>query len=195
MRPRRPRSDVDGTLIKSKGERSNRLHKQAFRYAHEKVFNVDVSIDVCNHHGCTDPMVSERTLAAVGITPEAAAQGWPQVAAHMIEYVESQSEEEAAVGLDVLPGVPELLAALQQRGAYTGLVTGNLEPIGWAKMRALGLLPLFSAPLFGGFGSDHRERGMLVCIAARRCRELFPDADITEHWHIGDTVRAARSVA
>lgn len=36
----------------------------------------------------------------------------------------------------------------------TCLVTGNLEPIGWGKMEALGLAPLFTQPPFGGFGSD-----------------------------------------
>jgi hypothetical protein len=37
----------------------------------------------------------------------------------------------------------------------TCLVTGNLEPIGWGKMRALGIEHLFTQPRFGGFGSDH----------------------------------------
>lgn len=36
----------------------------------------------------------------------------------------------------------------------TCLVTGNLQPIGWGKMAALGLKNLFSQPPFGGFGSD-----------------------------------------
>lgn len=36
----------------------------------------------------------------------------------------------------------------------TCLVTGNLEPIGWGKMEALGLATLFTQPPFGGFGSD-----------------------------------------
>ena len=36
-------------------------------------------------------------------------------------------------GLEVLPGVEALLAALADRpNCVTGLVTGNLEPIGWA---------------------------------------------------------------
>jgi phosphoglycolate phosphatase len=64
---------------------------------------------------------------------------------------------------------------------YTGLVTGNLEPIGWSKMEALGILGLFSNPYFGGFGSDFcsgdtvdtwKDRGELVRIAARRCDDL-----------------------
>ena len=61
----------------------------------------------------------------------------------------------------------------------TCLVTGNLEPIGWGKMRALGLLPYFSEPRFGGFGSDHcsgntleswRDREELVRTAAARAK-------------------------
>ena len=46
-------------------------------------------------------------------------------------------------------------AGLQARGdVAVGLVTGNLEPIAWGKMQALGLLEAFSEPHFGGFGSD-----------------------------------------
>jgi hypothetical protein len=69
----------------------------------------------------------------------------------------------------VLPGVEALLVALAARAnCVTGLVrrhlrrrphavltrfaqvTGNLEPIGWAKMEALGLKRHFSKPLVGG---------------------------------------------
>jgi hypothetical protein len=62
-------------------------------------------------------------------------------------------------------------------------VTGNLEPIGWAKMRALGIGHLFTAPPFGGFGSDHcsgdtaemwRDRQEFVRIAAERAAQRFP---------------------
>jgi hypothetical protein len=65
----------------------------------------------------------------------------------------------------------------------TCLVTGNLEPIGWAKMEALGISHLFTAPLFGGFGSDFcsgnteemwRDRAELVRVAAERCVQQVP---------------------
>jgi hypothetical protein len=40
------------------------------------------------------------------------------------------------------------LLLLQARGdVATCLVTGNLEPIGWGKMKALGIDYLFSKPL------------------------------------------------
>lgn len=84
-------------------------------------------------------------------------------------------------GLQFLVSEP---AVLQARGdVATGLVTGNLEPIGWGKMEALGILSLFSKPRFGGFGSDFcsgniaeswKDRGELVRIAAKRAEESMP---------------------
>jgi phosphoglycolate phosphatase len=56
-------------------------------------------------------------------------------------------------------------------------VTGNLEPIGWSKMDALGLGSYFTSPRFGGFGSDFcsgntdeswRDRAELVRIASSK---------------------------
>ena len=41
-------------------------------------------------------------------------------------------------------------------------MTGNLEPIAWGKMQALGLLEAFSEPHFGGFGSDYCSGGGLT---------------------------------
>ena len=180
--------DVDGTLCRSVGEDANQMHKAAFRHAHVAVFGpvADVSIDIIRHHGCTDPMVSARTLGAVGIGAHDAEARWPEVARKMVEYVEERTDQ-AAVGLNVLPGVVALLEHLQRKGCLVGLVTGNLEPIGWAKMRALGLHHLFTKPTFGGFGSDHSDRGELVAIAGRRARELFPDDEVVDHWHVGDT--------
>ncbi len=82
-----------------------------------------------------------------------------------------------------------LVAMLTQarNDVLTCLVTGNLEPIGWGKMRALGLLPYFSEPRFGGFGSDHcsgntleswRDREELVRIAAARAKSSAKGAHV-----------------
>ena len=89
----------------------------------------------------------------------------------------------AGDGLELLPGVLELLQRLQQRDdVAVGLVTGNLEPIGWAKMDALGIKHLFSDPLFGGFGTDHcsgdvvemwRDRAEFIRIANKKVPGAF----------------------
>jgi len=94
----------------------------------------------------------------------------------------------------------------------TCLVTGNLEPIGWGKMGALGVAHLFTpSPIqppggsgkppkgFGGFGSDYcsgdvdemwRDRAEFVRIAARRCGEAVPGAGV---WvRCGCAVRGGR---
>jgi phosphoglycolate phosphatase-like HAD superfamily hydrolase len=148
---------------------------------------------------------------------------------------------QAGEGLELLPGVRELLTALQVKcltciclemeacvhvtacdlsyvmtcplqhlppraptpmqardDVLACLVTGNMQPIGWAKMEALGIRHLFTQPPFGGFGSDFcsgdvpadivdswRDRAELVRVAARRAEELFPGG-IGARFHVGD---------
>lgn len=82
---------------------------------------------------------------------------------------------------------------LQDRDdVLTCLVTGNLQPIGWAKMEALGIKHLFSEPFFGGFGSDYcnpdnsdqswKDRAELVKIAAQKAEKHFPGDNWTMAW-------------
>ena len=161
--------------------------QRAFTHAFEEVFGLrDLSIDVITHHGLTDPLVAQRTLVFAGVSAEDAEARWPEVAASMLRYAESHTAD-AGSGLEVLPGVAALLSALRERGAAVGLVTGNLTMIAWAKMEALSLAQLFTEPRFGGFGTDHSDRGELVRIAGQRARLLAPG--IRAVWHVGDTVR------
>ena len=64
----------------------------------------------------------------------------------MLEHAAAASEE-AAAGLELLPGVELLLKTLAARDdTVVALVTGNLEPIAWTKMRRLGIYQHFTAP-------------------------------------------------
>ena len=165
--------------------------QRAFTHAFDEVFGLpDLSIDVVTHHGLTDPLVAQRTLVYAGVSAEDAELRWPEVAASMLRYAECHTAD-AGHGLEVLPGVAALLKALRERGAVVGLVTGNLTPIAWAKMEALSLAELFTEPRFGGFGSDHSDRGELVKIAGLRGRAIAPG--IRSAWHVGDTVRRLRA--
>lgn len=76
----------------------------------------------------------------------------------------------------------------------TCLVTGNLQPIGWGKMQALGIHDLFTPSPFGGFGSDYcsgnfkeswRDRSELIRIAGKKAHSLIGDR-IAQSFHIGD---------
>lgn len=181
--------DIDGTLIKAVGSHTNRMHKNAYSYAFKKVFGVDGTIDAIDHHGSTDPSVAIRTLAHYGIPLQEATNRVDDIKKSMVEYgLSDQGKEEAGEGLSVLQGVEVLMKNLQNRShVASGLVTGNLEDIAWLKMQALGLKPYFSTPHFGGFGSDHIERGELVKIAARRAAPLVEFGSFGLRIHVGDT--------
>ncbi|ERN13600.1 hypothetical protein AMTR_s00049p00054760 [Amborella trichopoda] len=53
-------------------------------------------------------------------------------------------------------------------------------------MEGLGIRKYFTVPNFGGFGSDHFDRGQLVKIAADRAEKMFP-GEIGVRVHVGDT--------
>lgn len=179
--------DVDGTLMRAVGVDSNKLHKDAFSYAFKQVFGVDGTIDAIEHHGSTDPTVATQTLEHYGIPAETVTPKIALVKERMLEYAE-QNADRVGEGLELLPGVLELMQRLAGHpDAVVGLVTGNLEGIGWLKMKGLGLLPYFSTPRIGGFGSDHTNRGELVKIAARRAEASFPGAVFVTRVHVGDT--------
>jgi phosphoglycolate phosphatase-like HAD superfamily hydrolase len=66
----------------------------------------------------------------------------------------------------VLPGVPEILARLKERGGCAvGLGTGNIRRGAEIKLARGGLHQHFA---FGGFGCDHEDRAELLRIGAER---------------------------
>jgi hypothetical protein len=56
----------------------------------------------------------------------------------------------------------------QRDDVIVALVTGNVKEMAWIKMAGLGLLPFFSVPRFGGFGSEY-------------CRQDRPSRGIVGH--------------
>eukprot|EP00204_Picochlorum_oklahomense_P003954 CAMPEP_0118802808 /NCGR_PEP_ID=MMETSP1161-20130426/12293_1 /TAXON_ID=249345 /ORGANISM="Picochlorum oklahomensis, Strain CCMP2329" /LENGTH=254 /DNA_ID=CAMNT_0006731159 /DNA_START=97 /DNA_END=861 /DNA_ORIENTATION=- len=187
--------DVDGTLVRSVGENANKLHKEAFATAFSRVFSIDTTIDVIPHHGSTDPLILLKVLEYHGIDATHAMEKLPDMQAAMIDYF-IEHKCRAAIGLEVLPGVKKLLEELQSMDhVHVGLCTGNLEPIAWAKMDALGLKDMFTTPQFGGFGSDYcsgslvstdswKDRAELVRIAYSR--GLNQSNGIQRRFHVGD---------
>lgn len=187
--------DVDGTLIHSIGQDANKLHKEAFSAAFRNVYGLETNIDVVPHHGSTDPLILVKVLEFHGIPHADAMAKIPEMQQAMIDHF-LEHKDRAATGLEVLPGVVELLTALQARDDVAiCLVTGNLQPIGWAKMDSLGIKHLFTPPCFGGFGSDFcsgntegmgwRDRAELVRIAAQRCTEHC-GGEVGRRFHVGD---------
>lgn len=196
--------DVDGTLIHSVGPTANKLHKEAFAAAFRQLFDIDTTIDVVPHHGSTDPLILVSVLKHHGVSEEQAMTSLPDMQNAMISHF-LEHKDRASTGLEVLPGVVELLTALQKRDdVVCCLVTGNLEPIDWMKMDKLGIKDLFTEPNFGGFGSDYcsgniegmgwRDRAELVRIAAKRCTERC-GFEVGPRFHIGDAPMDVKAAA
>jgi phosphoglycolate phosphatase-like HAD superfamily hydrolase len=85
----------------------------------------------------------------------------------------------------VMPGMPEVLAALQfTPGAHLGLATGNFSLSARLKLEYYGLQRFFQT---GGFGEDSDERAEIVARAIERVAALAADAGPHDTYVIGDT--------
>jgi phosphoglycolate phosphatase len=154
--------DIDKTLIKR-----SKAHLDAFFFALKAVFNVTAKPDIIAHHGMTDQQIIREVLRIKGVAEEAINDG---MKACMRTMVDKFNELNPADTVEPFPGVAGLLDELAKRGAYRGLVTGNLEPIAWAKLARAGLDHHFT---FGGFGSDNEDRREMAAIAVRRCCGMY----------------------
>jgi len=127
----------------------------------------------------TDPLILLKVQLHRGLSHADACSNLDSLKAAMVEFaLNNKPPQSEASGLVLLPGVKALLERLHQRSdVHVGLCTGNLEPIAWSKMEALGIRHLFSDPPCGGFGSDYcsnniengaADRAQLVATARKR---------------------------
>jgi phosphoglycolate phosphatase-like HAD superfamily hydrolase len=115
--------------------------------------------------GMTDRAIARLGLRNAGLVDEGAA-----IDAVLERYLSFLREEvPRARGYRVLPGVDELVERLRRtRGLAVGLGTGNLAAGAQIKLTPAGLHKRFE---FGGFGSDHEDRAVLLEVGARRGAE------------------------
>jgi phosphoglycolate phosphatase-like HAD superfamily hydrolase len=148
--------DIDGTLLRVT-DGTNR----AVQHAVSSVTGRPVSTEGVSFSGRTDPEIFRDVLRASGVAdPE------PVLDEVLSTYVEAAQDAIRPDHVETLPGIPPLLSALSGReDVFLGLLTGNVEPIAYHKLRRVGLADHFGA---GAFGSDHADRGRLPPVALRR---------------------------
>lgn len=174
--------DIDGTLVKGGNGKSS------FRVALEDLYGTAGPIDAWDFSGKTDPQIARELLNAAGLDDHRI-----NVDLHRIwdRYLGGLANELAARPMQILPGVVDLLDALQPfeaEGALAlGLVTGNLAEGADLKLKSVGLAQHFAV---GGFGSDHEDRTALPPVALDRARARWnhPFA-ASRSVIIGDTPR------
>jgi phosphoglycolate phosphatase-like HAD superfamily hydrolase len=173
--------DIDGTLLNSR----DAVHYHAFHRAVREVFGLELQLDGIPLHGNTDVGILQAYLRAAGIEE----RRWRPRLIQVLEAMAAEVERNAAdLRPEVCPAIPRLLDWLRSRGKVLGVASGNLERVGWAKLRACGLRDYFS---FGAFSGALENRDQVVAHGLEQARALCGrDATV---YVIGDTPADVRS--
>lgn len=170
--------DIDGTLL-----RVTQPGAKILVDALESLVGRAIVTDGVRFSGRTDYPIIRDVLVNSGLSRAEAAEMLPEVMSTYSKYAHAML---AAGNVRILPGVRALLDRLQKDDAVVlGLLTGNIEELAYAKLKAGGLESYFS---FGAFGSDREDRYLLPPIAVERANQhtgiLFEGKDVVI---IGDT--------
>ena len=177
--------DIDGTLVHTAG-----VGAEAFTTAIETLFGVRAGSHGVSLAGKTDLQIGREILTALDLADDAKAGGADDRLSRLI----AETERLVAAGRErirtrgrVLPGVPELIAALAaEPGTVQTLLTGNTAANAASKLGAFGLHEQLNLDL-GAYGSDHANRNALVDVALGRIEARYGPVDRRRVWVVGDT--------
>jgi phosphoglycolate phosphatase len=153
--------DIDGTLILTGGAGARGMAR-----AFESVFHVRDAFNGIPMPGRTDPQIMGDAFARCGI--EADGGALERFRAEYRACLADELRRTSAGRALVMPGVRELLGALQRRpDVFLALLTGNYSDAARIKLEHFGLWRHFRC---GAFGEDAPVRSDLVAVAVSRAR-------------------------
>lgn len=175
--------DIDGTILTDRG-----ASRDAFRDALEAVYGYDGDLSRYDFSGRTDPQIARMVLRDHGLTDDAIDSCMEALWEIYLEGLGRNATRERVL---VLPGIRELVAALQEHeDVVLALLTGNIERGARLKLAGAGMNDYFA---FGAFGSDSADRNELPPIAVTRasdhCSHRFTGAEVVI---IGDSIYDVR---
>ncbi len=138
--------DIDGTLLNSR----DWVHYNAFHTALRTVYQCDARIDSVPVHGSTDPGILRAASRLCGVDEARFQAGLSQARTVMANEVEANASD---LRPELCDSIRTLVERLHRGGKLLGICTGNLERIGWTKLKKAGIREFFE---FGSF-SDKRE--------------------------------------
>jgi phosphoglycolate phosphatase len=133
--------DIDGTLLNSR----DAVHYFAFRHAMRDVFGIEASIEGVPVHGNTDIGILRAVLRHQGLNDQEIDARMPQMLDRMCAEVRANRDQ---LEPELCPSIMDLVTRLHQSGKLLGVVSGNLETIGWLKLEKAGLKAMFSFASF-----------------------------------------------
>jgi phosphoglycolate phosphatase len=167
--------DIDGTLLTTGG-----CGMQALRRATRDYFGADDDLREIEIAGRTDTSIARQLLRKYQ-RDEARGLEFLDRYLHHLPLLLPEADGR------LLPGVAELLAALNERpDVVLGLLTGNLERGAALKLERYGVWRYFP---FGAFADDHHDRNELGAVALDRARSRGCAPAAERVYVIGDTPR------
>ncbi len=169
--------DIDLTLVQTSG-----AGRTAMETAFERLYGVAGATAGVSFDGRTDRAIFIEIIERHGVANGSIEKSLEEFAeAYLAEFPRFLAEK----GGRVLPGVPELLDALDCEVPGLGLATGNLRRGAAAKLTHFGLWERFVG---GGFGDSHTVRAELVKDGLAELAEaLGVAADPSNTIVLGDT--------
>ncbi len=178
--------DIDGTLLNT----NDGVHYNAFHRALREVYGCEGRIDDVPVHGNTDIGILRAALKHHGCLRDGEFEArLPRALEMMCAEVERNADR---IRPELCPSIAELLAALNADSKLLGVVTGNLERIGWSKLERAGIRKYFD---FGSFSDVREKREDIFRNGVEQARRLR--GSTTTVCFVGDTpadIRAAASI-
>ena len=166
--------DIDGTLYDGHGVGRRAVETTLAARLGRPVDTASVSFS-----GKTDPQIFRALLASLDLSEDDLSSA---IDAYHVDMLARLPGSRATA----IAGAPEAVRRLAGAGLPVGLLTGNLEPLAYLKVEAVGLeRALFP---FGAYGSDREDRNALPHVAAERAAaHLGRAVDPCDLVVIGDT--------
>lgn len=175
--------DLDGTLVR--GQRYG-VFKDYTVPMLQKVFGTSGSLGGMMVSGMTDLQIVEEALRAEGITRDQIIARKDELLSCYIEQMKLATGNGAHL-ISAMPGGHEALRRVAEHPRYlSALLTGNIEPAAYLKLKLAGLSEFFKLP--GAFGDSSFDRRDLPALAAQRINEhLGAELQPEQFIVIGDT--------
>ena len=176
-----PLFDIDGTLVHS--NTTSNVHDEAFDFALRTIYNLpNASVKSHSLSGKIDSQILMEISQIYGASENQAKEKVQDAMTTTLDYFMKHVKKEH---YKVIPEVESLLKELKSLGIPMGLLTGNIEEIGWEKIQLVGLSDYFT---FGAFGSLALKRVDLIPIAKERLEKILNiKVPVQNFIIIGDT--------
>lgn len=167
--------DIDGTLLNSQ----DAVHYESFLTAMRELYGQAVGLEGVPVQGSTDPLILLNALQQAGISEADGRASLEAAMTRMCAEVEAHADD---LRPELCGSVRELLAELKTKGKLLGVTSGNVERIGWAKLKAAGIADFFE---FGSFSDKNETRTEIFRWGAEEVRRRL--GDNARVCFVGDT--------